>query len=163
MWSIILDFDRFASCQSVDCIGKERTYLEERSQLGDPNAMYAMSLLYSRHSCSILVSVSAYTTTLTTRHSPRRTCSSPPMEEAHWHPSLSVLFLLSLNVATRYQIGYHHVVNLTRAFEIILPVWRHLYRRNESLFDALYASSSVEVPPFPRFHVVANGRDFPQL
>ena len=37
-------FDRFASCQSVDCIVKERTYLEERSQLGDPNAMYAMSL-----------------------------------------------------------------------------------------------------------------------
>ena len=151
MWSIILDFDRFASCQSVDCIGKERTYLEERSQLGDPNAMYVMSLLYSRHSCSILVSVSAYTTTLTTRHSPRRTCSSPPMEEAHWHPSLSVLFLLSPNAATRYQIGYHHVV------------WRHLNPRNESLFDALYASSSVEVPPFPRFHVVANGRDFPQL
>ena len=85
------------------------------------------------------------------------------MEEAHWHPSLSVLFLLSPNVATRYQIGYHHAVNLTKAFEIILPVWRHLYRRNESLFDALYASSSVEVPPFPRFHVVANGRDFPQL
>ena len=45
-YGIMLDFDRFASCSSVECVSKERNYLEECSEMGDPNAMYAMSLLY---------------------------------------------------------------------------------------------------------------------
>ena len=147
----------------MDCVAAERNYLEERSQMGDPNAMYAMSLLYGCPCFSMLASVSACTTTHATKPFPRRIFNSPPTREVHSHHWLLVPFLLLSHVATRYQIGYHRVANLTKAFEIVLPVWRRLYHRNESLFNALYASSSVEVSTFPRFHLVASRRDFPQL
>ena len=41
-------------------------------------------------------------------------------------------------IGTRYQCG-------TKMYDIILPAWRMLYHRNESLFEALYLKTTVDV------------------
>ena len=49
------------------------------------------------------------------------------------------------DIGTRYQCGYHKTVNATKMYDIILPAWRMLYHRNESLFEALYSKTTVDV------------------
>ena len=141
-----LDFDRFLSFSSTSCFEYEKKYLKERTDMGDPNAMYTLSVLqvYSKElSSSHRFGVFNY--------SKDEVLSGMYLSFAS--ESGSAIAALSEGMCsgclsqkgTRYQCGYHKIVNATKMSDIILPAWRMLYHRNESLFDSLYSKTTIDV------------------
>lgn len=120
-------FDRFLSCSSTSCFEYEKKYLKERTDMGDPNAMYTLSVF---HRFGVF------------NYSKDEVLSGMYLSFA----SESGSAIAALSEGTRYQCGYHKIVNATKMSDIILPAWRMLYHRNESLFDSLYSKTTIDWP-----------------
>ncbi|KNB45696.1 hypothetical protein JH06_0734 [Blastocystis sp. subtype 4] len=127
----VIDCDVFfpnKTCkENFDCFENEKKYLQERADIGDPNAMYTLSIF---HRFGVF------------NYSKDEVLSEMYLSFAFESGSA----IAALSEGTRYQCGYHKTVNATKMYDIILPAWRMLYHRNESLFEALYLKTTVDWP-----------------
>ena len=50
-----------------------------------------------------------------------------------------------LHLGSRFQVGFNRALNISKTYEIILPAWKLLFTRQESLLESLYGKATVEV------------------
>ena len=58
---------------------------------------------------------------------------------------LNCLNCISLHLGSRFQVGLNRALNISKTYEIILPAWKLLFTRQESLLESLYGKTTMEV------------------